>query len=112
MQDSSLIAAALCVAACGMVALLFVVIFYEMPLADAAQVNEATEGAVLRTTGRALNVRSQGNMTRITLGQESTIDVTVFESAPVKKGDCIIVQGRKTSFHHRPQITATRIAQC
>jgi hypothetical protein len=112
MQDSSLIVAALCVAACGMGALLFVVIFYEMPLADATQVNEATEGAVLRTTGKALNVRSQGNMTMVTLRQESTIDIMVFESASVKKGDCITVQGRKTSFHHHPQITATRITQC
>lgn len=112
MQDRTLIAISLSVAALGMAVLLFAIIIYDLPLSTIPAALGSEEGTVLRLNATVRSVQHKGNITIIAIMQPATIDVTIFQDVNLTPGQCVIIQGRKSSFRNEPQLSATRVLLC
>jgi hypothetical protein len=112
MHDTWLIFIALCMAALGVILLLFALIFMEVPLADISTAGAATDGSMVRVRATVLGTRPLGNETIITISQPQTIDVIIDDKLNISKEDCIYVRGKKESYKGAAQIAATRVSRC
>jgi hypothetical protein len=110
MHDHWLVLLALCVAAAGMVGLLFVLTFLELPLTDIRTSEAMADGTPVRMQGEVVRVQQRGNISSLILRQPATIEVVIFGN--VNASGCVIISGKRSSFKGQAQITASKIARC
>jgi hypothetical protein len=112
MHDNWIVFWSLLIASMGIAGLLYATIVLEPQLQNITDAREAQDGTMVRIQGTVQSVKTQNDTARLTLAQQTIVQVIVEESINLSKNDCLIIQGKKTSFRNEPQITATRIRRC
>jgi hypothetical protein len=113
MHDNWLIAVALSTSGVGMVGLLFAMVFLELPENSIPDAEASPDGAPLRLRGEVISTQQRGNITTISISQPQVIEVVLFDAnISLPKDTCVVVQGKRSSYNGKPQLTATRVRRC
>ena len=112
MHDNWIIATALCVSALGIIGMMFALVFLELPESALPDARAMADGTPLRVRGTVTSINTRTNITTITITQPTTLTIIIRDNVTINKNDCIIVQGKKTSYKNNAQLEAEKIESC
>ena len=109
MNESLLLKTALITAILGLIAITLITKLTSLEEMNIGEAKQADEGAVLKITGTVERVTSKEGFSVISIKKEESIDVVLFDSINLSKGQKVEVTGKTKEYRGSKEIVADKI---
>jgi DNA/RNA endonuclease YhcR with UshA esterase domain len=109
MNESLILKAALIVAIIGIIALTLIIKITGIKEMNLGEAKELNEDATIRVTGTVERVMSKEGFSIISIKKEESIDVVLFDSINLSKGQKVEVTGKTKDYNGQKELVADKI---
>jgi RPA family protein len=109
MQESLLLKIALSTSVIGLALLLLILFSTGFKEIDISEAKQTEEGSAIKITGTIEKVTSNEGFSIISIRKEETIDIVVFDSINLSKGQIVEVTGKTKEYNGQNELVADRI---